>query len=319
MSHTHKSSLDARVRRKFSYLLRSVFVDVNADHRSSIFVFGSARSGTSWLAEAINHDQKHRFIVEPFNRERVPLAGEFSKAQYLRPDDDNPRFVEPATAIFQGRVRSPWTDSLNPRSIARSRVIKDVRSSLLSAWIAKHFPGMPLVFVVRHPCGVAYSRARLNWVPRQSHVYLGQGALMEDHLEPYRDVIEDEHRPFVRHVVDWCVENFVPMRQLDLTRPCIVHYERLVADRGRELRRVFEDIRQPFDGGAVRSSERPSATSLAGEANRAHARWETLHRWRELVPRSDIRAAMGIVERFGLESWFESDRAPLASPQTQRV
>jgi hypothetical protein len=285
-------------------------VDVNPDHRSSILVFGSGRSGTNWLAETINYDQAHRFIVEPFNRERVPIAAGFSKAQYLRPDDDDPRFVEPASAIFQGRVRCPWTDSLNARSIAHSRVIKDVRSSLLSAWIAAHFPGMPLVFIVRHPCAVAHSRTRLNWVPRAADVYLEQAALMEDHLEPFRDVIEASHTPFLRHVLDWCIENYVPMRQLDSVRPCIVRYERLVADRVRELRRVFDHIGRPFGIEAVRRSERPSATSFTSPANRAYAKWETSDLWHEQRPRSEIRAATSIVERFGLESWFASESAP---------
>jgi hypothetical protein len=319
LSFFYRNTLDARVRRKLSSFLHSFFVDVNPDHRSSILVFGSGRSGTNWLAETINYDQAHRFIVEPFNRERVPLAAGFSKMQYLRPDDDDPRFVEPARAIFQGRVRCPWTDSMNARSIAHSRVIKDVRSSLLSGWIASHFPGMPLVYIVRHPCAVAHSRTRLNWVPRAAAVYLDQTALMEDHLEPFRDVIEGTYSPFLRHVVDWCIENYVPMRQLDLARPCIVQYEWLAADRVRELRRVFDHIGQPFGIEAVRRSERPSATSFTSPANRAHAKRDTSDLWHEQRPRSEIRAAMNIVDRFGLESWFASDDASLTSGEALRT
>ena len=318
MSYFYRNTLDAKVRRKFSSLLHSFFVDVNPDHRSSILVFGSGRSGTNWLAETINFDQTYRFIVEPFNRERVPIAAGFSKAQYLRPGDDDARFVEPAQTIFQGRVRCPWTDSMNARSIAHSRVIKDVRSTLLSGWIAGHFPGMPLVFIVRHPCAVAHSRSRLNWVPRSPDVYLSQPALMEDHLEPFRDLIEGQQSDFLRHVLDWCIENYVPKRQLDLARPCVVQYERLVADRERELRRVFRYVGRPFDVGAVRRSERPSATAFAQPASRVPAMWDSSERWDRRRPRSEIRGAMSIVERFGLESWYSSEAAPLTDESLAR-
>jgi len=318
MSFFYRNTLDAKVRRKFSSLLHSFFVDVNPDHRASILVFGSGRSGTNWLAEIIDYDQAYRFVVEPFNRERVPLVSHFSKLPYLRPDDDDPQFLEPAKAIFEGRIRCPWTDSMNARPIARSRIIKDVRTGLLSAWIAKHFPGMPLVFMVRHPCAVAHSRTRLNWVPRSPSVYLDQPALMEDHLEPFRDIIEAESSVFLRHVRDWCIENYVPMRQLDVTRACVVHYERLVDARTRELRRIFEYVGRAFDDEAVRRSEKPSATTFLNTRDRTHARWER-QTWREQQPRSEIRAAMAIVERFGLESWFSADPEPLGEEDLHPV
>ena len=163
MSFFYRNTLGARVRRRVSAIVHSFYVDANADHRASVLVAGSGRSGTTWLAEVLNYDNRYRLVGEPFTREHVSMVRHFARLQYIRPDDDDDAFYNPVRAILEGRVRTPWTDNGNRRLIARSRLVKDDRCTLMLAWIRRRFPGMPIVYIRRHPCAVAYSRCRSHW------------------------------------------------------------------------------------------------------------------------------------------------------------
>jgi len=302
MSIFYKNTLSARIRRRISAIQHSFYVDVNPDHRAAVFVVGSGRSGTNWVAEVLNYDNAFRFVGEPFNRERVPLSRNFSNLQYLAPDDDRPEFLDPARTVFEGRVRSAWTDHLNRRLIARTRIVKDVRSMLMVAWIARHFPGMPIVYVLRHPCAVAHSRVRLRWRVRPRDVYTGQPALMRDHLEPFREIIESAGTEFEQHVVDWCIENYVPVHQRCLDAVCVAYHERIKADRGAEFRRIFAYAGRTFDDAAIERSAKRSATAFASSSARVD--------WFDQHSPDEIRRAMEIVRGFGLDALYGDDPMP---------
>jgi hypothetical protein len=100
------------------------YVDLGkGNHRSSVFLAGSGRSGTTWLSQIINHRRRFRYVFEPFNpREVVPFA-----------------------------------------HFARRRLIKDIRANLLLGWMRANFPGMPIILLLRHPCAVVTSRLALGW------------------------------------------------------------------------------------------------------------------------------------------------------------
>jgi len=136
----------------------------------------------------------------------------FRNRQYLRPDDDDPRFVDPARLVLTGKLRNVWADNFNRRLIAKKRLIKDIRANLFLKWLDVHFPGMPIVLLLRHPFAVASSRLHHDWSNDLAD-FLKQDALMADFLEPHRRLIETVGDPFEKHVVQWCVENWVPLKQ----------------------------------------------------------------------------------------------------------
>ena len=63
--------------RPLSRLPGGAYVDLEkGDHRSSVFLAGSGRSGTTWLSEIINHRRGYRYVFEPFNpSQRSALSG----------------------------------------------------------------------------------------------------------------------------------------------------------------------------------------------------------------------------------------------------
>lgn len=301
MSYFYRNTLGARIRRRLSAIQHSFYLDVNPDHRATVLLAGSGRSGTTWLADVVNHDNAYRYIGEPFTREHVKAVRHFARLQYVRPDDAGDEYFAAVRSILEGRVRSPWADNANRRVIARKRLIKDDRCTLMLAWMIRRFAGMPVVYIRRHPLAVAYSRSRANWRVRKGDVYFNQPALMADHLEPFRDLMTGARTEIEGHVVDWCVENFVPHRQLTDKDACFVDYEKLVADRETEFRRVFAFIGKPFDAHALERSTRLSATTFLGRDGPKRKASREMRPWREVMSADEIRGAMEIVKRFGLD------------------
>ena len=89
---------------------RTHFIDFDISGDSTILISGMGRSGTTWLSEIINHDNKYRDIFEPFNPNKVPYAKEFKYIQYLNNENKDLKLSNTAKSILSGKIRSNWTD-----------------------------------------------------------------------------------------------------------------------------------------------------------------------------------------------------------------
>ncbi len=222
-----------------SRLPGGLYVDLEkGDHRTSVFLAGSGRSGTTWLSEIINHRRGYRYVFEPFNPREVGPFGHFRTKQYLRPDDQRQEFLEPVRLALTGGLRNPWTDRFNGRIVARRRLIKDIRANLLLGWMRAHFPGMPIILLIRHPCAVVASRLALGWRDNLSET-MEQRELVEDFLFPMEAEILAAKDDFERHLFLWCIDNYVPLKQLGPQDVHLTFYENLLARPEEELQSLF--------------------------------------------------------------------------------
>jgi hypothetical protein len=287
---------------------RRVFVDLNRDCRRSVFLAGDGRSGTTWLSEIINCDNRYRYLFEPFHPSFVPETKHFRFFQYLRPHDTDETFLTPARRIVTGAHRSVRVDSLNKRRVVTRRLIKDIFANLFLKWLHVRFPGMPLVLLVRHPCAVAASKMKLKeWIwnvnPRD---FLDQPDLMADHLEPYRPLIEKTTDAFDKQILHWCLTHYVPFRQFKKGELHVVSYERLCEHREYEIRRLFQFIGQEYDSAALEGSSKPSATITQDSAVVKNT--DLVSGWQDKITPAQRRRACEIMEAFGLNLYSDRPR-----------
>ncbi len=294
-------------------VLGQLYLDRGGGPGDSVLLVGHDRSGTTWIAEALNYRRDFRYIYEPFHPGRVDAAKVFTPRLYLRPGEDDPKYIGAAGAVLSGDIRSLWADKYNRSVLPRRRLVKEVRANLLLPWIAAHFPATSIVFMLRHPCAVANSERRLSgrW-----HIDLGrflsQPELMQDHLAPFRDAMQAASTDWEKRVVVWCIENYVPIATLDPRRVLFAFYEDFCVEPERELRRLFEFANMPYDPRALQTLTKPSATSrkdsavLSGE--------DLVEAWRRDVTDDEVVATMGVVEAFGLDRIYTSDSMPRSRP-----
>jgi hypothetical protein len=274
------------------------------DHRSSVFLAGSGRSGTTWVSGMINHRNAYRFVFEPFHPGKVRIIRHFRRKQYLRPDDLREEYLGPARTILTGELRNFWMDRFNRKLVARRRLIKDIRANLLLGWMRANFPGMPIVLLLRHPCAVVVSRLALGWQDVLSET-MEQETLVEDFLLPMEADIRAARGGFERHLFTWCIENYVPLMQFGPGEIHLCFYENFLARPEHELPRLFSFLGEDFDERVYRKLKRPSPLSREGEA-------ASVDGWRRSVTGRQLERAVEILGLFGLDRVY--GEAPMPDP-----
>ena len=304
-----------KVRKRLVGAWRQIHIDADPDVRNTVFLAGSGRGGTTWIAELINYDNAYRFIFEPFFARHVPLCRSFRNRQYLRPDNADPAFLDPATRILSGRFRNGWADYYNRRVVSDKRLVKEIRANLFLKWIHSHFPSIPIVLLFRHPMAVAASRLHHQWNNDVAD-FLRQKSLMADFLEPFRDLMASVEDPFAIHVLQWCIENYVPLRQFRRGEIHLAFYESFSADPEAEISRLFAYLRRPVTDRVFERLERPSSMTWMRPGDEKPKRRE-IDAWRPWVSADRVQKALEILRRFALDRVYDDASLPQAeAPET---
>jgi Sulfotransferase domain len=305
---------DRNSRRKLlSYWMQRTYskfyVDLNRDYRNTIFLAGSGRSGTTWASAIINYKNEYRYVFEPFHSRKVEICKGFEHSQYLRPQDRREEFLRPAHTILSGDLRSRWPDHLQRRFVSGRRLIKEVRANLMLGWIRANFPEMPIVFVLRHPCAVAHSRTHLRrrWKPSLDD-FLSQSDLVYDFLQPFVEEMRSARTDFERHVFSWCVENYVPLKQLGRGGIYLIFYENLCEDPEGQVKRLFAFLGKDFDESVLQKMKQPSLFSRPGSAVLSGER--LVGGWRKHLTDAQLERAVEILGLFGLDRIYSEEAMP---------
>jgi hypothetical protein len=282
-------------------------LDLGADPLKSILLSSSPRSGSTWVAELINHRNGYRYLFEPMHQARVPAFRSFGDGKYLRPTDEYPEHGRPIRAVMTGKVRGRWIDQFNRRLVSRSRLIKVIRANLLLGWIARQFPRTKIVLLIRHPCAVALSIQRQGWTPRLDW-FLRQPELVEDHLRPFQDELAHVTDPFQKLVASWCIEHWVAIHQLHRRDAHCLFYEHLCREPEAEVRRLFAYLQQPFDPRVLRVVRRPSAVTHRLSALRQGG--DVVADWRRRIDDTQLDAALRMLRLFRLDRLYSAEPMP---------
>ena len=286
------------------HAVRRVHFDLDPSESATTFVAGTGRSGTAWVANIVNYDRRARYVFEPFNPYKVSECAGFRYRQYLRPDETSERYVGPARLIISGRIANDWIDQFNTAVVSKRRVVKEIRANLMVKWLKERFPGIRLIMTLRHPCADANSRLRLGW---QSHLdeLLAQDGLIADHLAPFAADIRAASTPFEKHVFLWCVENYVPLRQLDPGDAAFVFYEHLCTTPAQEVGKLFAFLGWPVTDAALGRLAQPS--EFTREESAVHSGADLVEGWRRYVDPAQAARAIDILRLFGLDAVYSLD------------
>jgi hypothetical protein len=299
------STFPAALRDRF----RNIGLALHRDYRTSIFLGGTGRSGTTWVSEFINHDNEYRDMFEPFWAPGIERARRFYYALYLRPDDDDPELIDAARRLLAGEVRHKWVDELNRNWFTGKRLVKEVRANLWLAWLRRHFPEVPIVFLMRHPCAVASSRVMLEW-PTHLQQFVAQPQLIQDWLAPHMELIESTTDLFERHVLVWCIQNYIPLRQFRSDEMLPVFYERFCNEPEAEISRVFAFIGKKYDDKVLQRLDLPSRSTQHESGVKTAVRTDLAGAWRKRVNADQIAGAVRLLRAFGLDGVYNEETMP---------
>ena len=283
------------------------FADFALTEKSTVFVAGSGRSGTTWLADLINYRGGFRCIFEPFWAKKTDVCSMFDKRQYLRGTEIYPEHAAAASAIIKGKSRSDWTDRGNRRRVYFKRLIKEIRANLFLFWLHNRFPAMPIVFLMRHPCAVVRSKLKMGWRWDVKEL-LNQKDLVDDFLDPFKDILQSAAGDFEHLLLLWCVENYVPLQQFGPGNLFVVFYENLAAEPEREIDRIFAWLGRKAGAEVIDLVSKPSALSREHSAIRSGR--NVLDVWKEDIDDVLLKKALDVLAAFGLDSVYSADIMP---------
>lgn len=283
-----------------------LFRNPDPDPGNTVLLCGSGRSGTTWLAELIQAGNECRYMFEPFWHRHVPACRHFKVRQYLRVENDDPRFLEPANAILTGTIRRWWIDKYNRCYRGDVRLIKDIRTTLLSGWLHGHFPTVRMIYVLRHPAAVTQSRLGREWRARTDEV-LDQPDLVADHLAGPLARFGEPRDRFDRHILMWCIENLVPLRQLAPGSVHPVFYEDLCVDPEGTLGALGGATGLDF-GAALQRVGRPSRQALHNSAVRRGE--DLVTQWQTKLSAAQIDRILECLEAFDLHRLYDAGPLP---------
>jgi hypothetical protein len=281
------------------------------NEQNTIFLAGTGRSGTTWVSNVINYRKSYREMFEPFRPKTVPEVAHFKNKQYIRPDSQDPRFLEPVKAILAGRISNWWVDQYNTRFFATRRLIKDIRANLFLKWLHTQFPKIPIVLLLRHPCAVALSKRKLKW-QIYMETFLSQPELMEDYLEPFAEVMACTENEFDKHVLDWCIETYVPLKQFKPGEIHLIFYENFCLEPEQEARRLFQFLGIPYDPQRVQQViRRPSELSQPDSPIQNGG--DLVSSWMKHITPQETQRAIQLLRLFGLDQIYGSGPLPCSS------
>jgi hypothetical protein len=277
--------------------------------KKRIFLAGSGRSGTTWLADLINFKRDFRYMFEPFHNEKIKEWSAFNYRQYFSGVEDDPVIQKAVSSIFDGRINSSWTDKFWDKKPKNKLLIKDIRANLMLKWFRVHYPEMPVILLVRHPGAVIHSKMRLNWTVDLKN-FLLQSNLVEDHLQPFMELMNQPGLSiFQQHAMMWCIENYIPFRQFKAGEIQVIFYEDLVMQPERQLKTLFNFIAEPYDAGVMELVNKPSALAKRHNANLASAE-DLISGWKNSISPGDRALLEEIIRNFGMDRLYDPDGIP---------
>jgi hypothetical protein len=279
----------------------------------NVFLFATARGGSTWVMEILASQPGMKFYDEPFNirRDNVSQTGLFPNWESLMPDTGD---ADGIVAYLNGLVSGAYP-YMNPppfrphhRLMTDRVVFKIHEMEHLIGRIERECQGQ-VVYLLRHPIPTTLSRTvlpRLDLFLASAYYdeVLGKGP----RLEEIKRLGRDGNR-LQKGVVSWCYENVIPLRQPGADW-LFVTYEELVLNPARScellLERLnFTDREAMLDafGKAAVNIGMSSADTMAAmtKADKRARATSLVTRWRPKTTDEDRAAVSAIMALFDLD------------------
>lgn len=292
-----------------------------------IMVFSTARSGSTWVQEVIASQKNIKFVSEPLLMNGVTrrqLGAEPSWRLTLPGGERESVLHDYFTRLFSGRCGygSPLIRSEFFRRRYDRVILKLLRGQDLMNWCEDQF-SVKIVYLLRHPIPVALSREEYQRLPlflenaEFCEKYLGDGR-----LERARQIF-NHGSELERKVLDWVLQNIVPLKFLNRKKWLCLYYEDIVLSPDQQLQRLadFLDLDEPAAArerllqasASTHKSDAETQKYLKGQGAQSDSREFLVNKWLGRVTESEQSAVQAILDAFEIDLYDAGHALPLRS------
>lgn len=295
-------------------------IHVRKNHKD-IFLFATARGGSTWMMEILASQAGFKYYDEPFNirRPAVQFAGLLHEWREIMPDagrdDDLIRFLQ---ELQQNRHRfmNPPPFRRNHRFLTNRIVFKIHGLEHLINEIKTRCNGS-IVYLLRHPIPTTLSR---HVLPRLDHFiascHFHNNYLDEKQIQEIFKIHCHGDR-FQRGILSWCFENLIQLRHADTRDWLVLTYEELLLNPEGTCRTLAERLSLPDVDRMLAAINTPAANitmskqdtlNILKNSDDQKRRYALVTKWMDKVSSDDQRKCFEILELFGLDT-YSRDRS----------
>jgi len=208
--------------------------------KKHVIVVGSARSGTSWLAELLARPSRYRLLFEP-EHEFQTSQGKWLSDQWIQKDSYTQNQIQYLKKVFANRVDNDWIAQHSNRKykrhlwpfIAKKYIIKFVRCNLSAPFYLEYF-GIPVIHLIRNPYAVIASQERVQfpWLYNLSHFQ--QQAPLVNQIKAQFNIDISQLDTYSKRgllALRWCIENVFILQKKELPENYfLIRYDEITKD-----------------------------------------------------------------------------------------
>lgn len=301
--------------------------------QNTIALFAQPRSGSTWLAEILNHIPKSIILNEPLWRGHLQTHGvmpgkEEGKVEetkklnfyYYQPIPEEARWPDAEAffdKLFRGGVCKIGLYKLNEfAKLANAEVflVKFCYAHLLFHWLIGRYPIRPVV-LIRHPCAVVASQLQhYSWNTfKKAPFFKLAHFLHNNYYLQYEEILKNTHTPEGVLAALWAI-NIKAIQQPHLHNKewLTIAYEKLYLQSEKELGRLFAWLQYPIPPPLQECIYQPSiSTSIASRKLLMNQDpYKHLVQWKESLNKRQISNIMHVVADFGIKYYTSDNLEP---------
>lgn len=284
-----------------------------------IWVIGFARSGTTWLAESLNFDQKYREIFEPYHptQNRQVRGRPFYThigPNYSLESGISRNIFKFQSNCFEGNVYNINSDLERSRFKFDGVLIKDIFTLMWAEWFRQKHQSLKVVYILRNPFSVALSVNKAkdsDWLLDPIEL-LNDKSLASNFLQGHESFIRSHVARgdfVVNQILIWAIVTAVSLHELDHSKVHFVFYEdmfinyKAVVSRAVAFTRAYDSIDQVN----IEDLNQNKHSKTVGLGSTLLEGKSPLTSWKADLSQEQIDLGWQIMQRFELNQIYSKD------------
>lgn len=306
------------LREYIKYLPAKLFNTHHHCVKKDVFIFSSPRSGSTWLMEIINSQDNFKYVNEPLhtNRHKGYLTNINPKwSEIYSSSDRRDKFLNYFEKILKDELfvgQQKFKDIIKGKFDYNTnrRVFKILRGKDLINDFENKFD-VKIVYLLRHPIPVALSlvkeemESRINYYLNNDD-YLSK-YLNQDQFEFSRQILMNGSE-FEKRVLQWCLENFPPLKKLNKDKWIIISYEDLVINEKETLVNLYEELELNDLDIMLKQIKKPSRTTASKNSKKLinkRDKGKLIKKWEKAITFTEKESAFNILDKFNIDIYIK--------------
>ena len=131
---------------------------------------------------------------------------------------------------------------------------------------------------------------------------------MNDLLYPFKEIIRDCSDTFEKHILMWCIENYVPLKQFKRNEILVLFYEDLCMNLIASLDDLQSFLRTWIKPKLINQSK---SIALVRNDSALNTGSDLINTWKKDISPSQIKDSVNICKLFGLDKIYGENSLPL--------